>query len=367
MLKTLIRKWKMYERASSIVFVLMLIAIFTLVLGGYLTAISSGSIGTARIADQERAFYGAEAGIYRQFYELKVSAITSLTGTLNAGTFSVSYATVYNNSQSSSTTNLTAGGQSLSVLTPAYGIAAMGTAGTMTRAITVQTLAIPPYVGGAATVNSSVTTSGNIVIDGRDHNADGSLTGDPGVDGISCAGTITQTGSSTIGGNGNAPASPALPSSMEQLVNPFPSTQPWDILGVSQAWFQANVPVHDTPPPAGSSGIYYYTPPSGTWNPVDLGNSSGILIVHNADNTATMKNLNGTFTGLIISDQITHINGTATIYGAVITTNQVGNTLGNGNALVAYSSSVLSGLGVLVGSQTGSWKRTLQTGSWKEQ
>jgi hypothetical protein len=337
-------KKRMHVGGSTIIFTVIFVAVFTATIGSYLTVISSGSRGTSRIASGQQAFYAAEAGVYRMLYEANATGATSITGSLSASTYTGSYAATLANNVISST----------------------GTVGGLSRIVTVQTEgSLPSSVQGAVTVNSSVNTSGNITIDGRDHDADGNLTGDPGSNGISAAGLITQTGSSDIGGNGIAPAHPASAGSMQQSVNPFPSTEPWDVLGVSQAWFQNNVPVQVIPPPQNFSGIYYYNPPGGEWKPADLGNSSGILIVHNPSNSATMKNLHGTFKGLIITDQMTHINGDAAIYGAVVTTNQVGNTLGNGDALVAFSREILKALGSLV--PTDGWKKTIKASSWQEQ
>lgn len=336
------------QNASTIVPTVLFITIFTWAVGSYMTVVSSSSLGTYKIGDQSKAFYAAEAGAYRMLHELNSGGGSSVSGTLATGTYSGSYSAAYSDVNSQ--------------------ITSIGTVGGLSRTVSVRTRAIPNGVGGAVTVNSSVTTSGNIVIDGREYDQNGNLTGDPGVVGISAAGIVTQSGSSLIGGAGIAPSSPALAGSLEESVNPFPSTAPWDILGVSEAWFNANIPVQTTPPPENFSGIYYYEPPgSGIWNSVELGNSSGILIVHNSTNTATMKNIHGTFKGLIISDQVVHVNGEAEIYGALVTTNAVGNALGNGDCLIGYSSEILNNLGVLLGGQTSGWKKVIEAGSWKEQ
>lgn len=332
---------------SAMVATVFFITIFTWVAGSYLTVVSSSSLGTYKIGDQARAFYTAEAGAYRLLHELNNGGSSSYSSSLSTGTYTGNYAATYN-----SATGV---------------ITSTGTVGTLSRTVTVRTLDIPPNVGGAVTVNSSVTTSGSITLDGRDHDEDGDLTGASGVSGIASSGLVTQTGSSKIGGNGKAPASPALLDAVQQNVDPFPSVAPWDVLGVSQAWFEANVPVQTTPPPENFSGIYYYDPPGGIWNSVDLGNASGILIVHNSTNTATMKNIHGIFKGLIITDQVTHVNGDATIIGAFMTTTQVGNVLGNGNASIYYSSETLNGLKSLIGNQTTNWKKTIQDSSWTEE
>ena len=95
------------------------------------------------------------------------------------------------------------------------------------------------------------------------------------------------------------------------------------------------------------SGVTYAELPSGTpWQAVDFGNSSGILVVHNATTDAVVKNLNtGTFNGLIIADDLVHIHNT--ILGAVIAltpTPSEGNCIGNGNGDVLYSSETIQAI-----------------------
>ncbi|MFB3040899.1 MAG: hypothetical protein ACE1ZS_03705, partial [Candidatus Poribacteria bacterium] len=94
------------------------------------------------------------------------------------------------------------------------------------------------------------------------------------------------------------------------------------------------------------SGVTYVELPSGVpWNAIDFGNSSGILVVHN-DNVppdAVIKNLNtGTFSGLIIADDMIHVH--TTILGAVVTLTpapSAGNCIGNGSGDVLYSSEAI--------------------------
>ena len=73
---------------------------------------------------------------------------------------------------------------------------------------------IPSGLYGAITGNGNFATSGNITIDGRDHDVNGNVVG-TGSYGISTSGTYSQGGSSTVGGNGAAPADPAPGSSGE--------------------------------------------------------------------------------------------------------------------------------------------------------
>ena len=94
------------------------------------------------------------------------------------------------------------------------------------------------------------------------------------------------------------------------------------------------------------SGVVYYT--GDKLQDINFGTSSnpstGILIVHNSDSTALLKNTQGYFKGLIITDDFVHINDTAMVIGGIVLQKSTGNAIGNGDADVLYSSSVLKDL-----------------------
>lgn len=83
----------------------------------------------------------------------------------------------------------------------------------------------------------------------------------------------------------------------------------------------------------------YTQPPDG---------SSGILIVHNATNTAKLGNWNGgTFTGVVIADSINKINGNVTIIGSIFgwgSSSTVEVDITAGTPQIKYSKCVLDGL-----------------------
>lgn len=73
-----------------------------------------------------------------------------------------------------------------------------------------------PSVGLAALVgNGEVVLSGNVEVDGRDHAADGFLTGDPGVLGVLSTGDVRPRGNAQIGGVGAEPERHGAPGSIE--------------------------------------------------------------------------------------------------------------------------------------------------------
>ncbi len=271
-----------------------------------------------------QAFYIAEAGIQQQLASLNTGQTQSL-GTINIGQGNV---------------NVVWDGQ-------AKTIRAVGTLTgkdvTTTLTVTVRQQNLAVNAIAALHAASNLTTNGNITVDGRNHDPNGNLTGNPGVYGIATTtSTYTQSGSSQIGGNGAAPANPYNPVAVQVNAPPFPPT-PEEILGLQPGMLDAYKT--STPPPPNFSGIVYYT--GAEWKPVDFGTfSSGILIVHNATSNALMKNVHGKFNGVIITDKLSHLNGDMLVNGAIFVTTEAGNVIGNGSATLNYSSEVLANLSV---------------------
>ncbi len=283
-----------------------------------------------RSAYLTQAFYAAEAGIDQKIVQLTTgNATANIAGTLSAnqytGTFQVTCApcTLANNEQLTSTGTVTVSGTNY------------------TRVVRVTVRKSPVFNSTAAVAISGVaSTNGNITVDGRDHDANGNLTGAPGLPGISTSsGTFNQGGSSAVGGNGIAPAQPANPATYLLNAPALPAT-PEGILGVGSGDLDA---YKTSTPPATpfTNQIVYLTT---SWNAPNFNGSSGILIVHNSASTAVLQNVHGGFKGLVITDDIVHINGDANILGAIVGMKTGGVTLGNGAGVVNYSSAVVSNL-----------------------
>jgi hypothetical protein len=240
-------------------------------------------------------------------------------------------------------------------------VTAWGTSGDLSdTAVVVAALplaGVPPGVHGAITANSTVTTLGNIQIDGRDHDINGNLIANQGTKGVSTTQTYSQGGSSDTGGTSSggtdyAPSNPANASVVEQNATySFPST-PDAVFGYPEGTLKAralsgaNGGQYVTNPASLTfplSGVTYVELASGaTWVSINFGASTGVLVVHNSSTNAVIKNLNtGTFKGLIIADDIDKIH--TTVIGGVIslTTSPSGNCIGNGSGSVLYSSAAL--------------------------
>ena len=273
--------------------------------------------------NRTKAFYLAEAALDQKLEEIRSSNLDDIGSTdFGDGSFTADY--------DSSTKKITATGT---------------VNGTTATVVAVVSKTIPPGVKGAISAVGNITFSGNVNVDGRDYNSSGVLTGDDGTYGASSGGTITQSGSSTIGGNGIAPAHPANSAAIEQNSG-YSYTTPESVLGLSAG--SLNDYKHSTVPTLPMSGIYYYTGDLIDASALSFGTSTspstGILILHNSTGTSQLKNMHGYFKGLIITDDLVHINGDAIVLGGVVLQKSTGNTVGNGDADVLYSSSVLSDL-----------------------
>jgi hypothetical protein len=231
-----------------------------------------------------------------------------------------------------------------------------GTSDTVEVLVSISSAGVPPGVRGGVTANSTVTTLGSLVIDGRDHDMDGNLIAGSGTLGVSTTQTYSRGGNSKAGGTAAgadyAPAKPAPGAIVEQnAVYAFPAS-PDSVFGYASGALKAMAQ-------SGANGGQYVTNPAnltfplsgvtyvelasgGTWQAMDFGSSSGVLVVHNSAKNAVIKNLNsGIFKGLIIADDIDKIH--TTIIGAVVslTTSPSGNCIGNGNGEILYSNAAL--------------------------
>ncbi len=245
---------------------------------------------------------------------------------------------------SASQVRITAGGNSGS------------TADTVVVLALVSASAIPPGVHGAVTANSRISIQKTMLIDGRDHELNGALISGQGTMGVSTTSYLEQSEDSKVGGtSGGIDYTPSTnPNSaiVEEYATYTPPSTPDEVFeyaeGTLKAMAQsgANGGQYVTDPENLTfplSGVTYVERPgSDGWENIDFGSSSGVLVLHNSTTESWMKNLNtGTFTGLIIGDDVNLIH--ATIIGAVIslTTNPQGYTIGDGSGKILYSSAAL--------------------------
>ncbi len=226
---------------------------------------------------------------------------------------------------------------------------------------------------GGVTSNGPIAVNGTLEIDGREHDINCNLIGGAGVPGIYTNSTFDQSGNGEVGGHESGtdyvPSNPGDPAVITENGTDAFST-PDGTLGLEEGILkylaQSGIagsqyvtdPDNLTLP---LQGITYVELPSGAvWQSANmLTDGSGILVVHNSTTDAVLENTNGgTFTGLVITDDIVHLHNQ--IIGALVTLTanpSSGNVLGNGTGSVCYSSQVFNGIAFL---------ETIDKTDWKE-
>ncbi len=205
-------------------------------------------------------------------------------------------------------------------------------------------LNFPTNIGGLITSRYSVDLTGNVTVDGRDYDSLGNLVGNGGYGVYTCM-NMNINGSAVVGGNGVAPVA-------KGAIAPVRSSVCYEMAPITSSYSSPEaflgVPVGSldrfkvSALPASFEGIVYI---DGDCTSNDIGNSAGILIIHNSTSTAQLHLNKGTFKGLIICDVMDKSNGNFSTLGAIVALGTSKNSkFGNGNAVLRYSSQVLSNL-----------------------
>jgi hypothetical protein len=248
---------------------------------------------------------------------------------------------------------------------------------------------IPGSVKAAISTNNNIRTIGTLVVDGRDHKEDGSLISGEGTLGIWTTGTLWQSGNSKIGGNSSgtdyAPSRPGNSNTIktsQTWPGGYPDSPDKVMGGAAEGFPEGYL---KSVAQSGIGGSQYVTNPSdlsyplkgityvensSSWKAAKI-DGSGILIVHNSSTNAIIKTPKGTFTGMVIADDIDKVHGT--IIGALVGISPSpasGNCVGNGKGKVLYSSEVLKksskSTGVSGGGNTAITNHRLKIDSWLE-
>lgn len=221
----------------------------------------------------------------------------------------------------------------------------------------------PITVKGLMTLNASNEANGNIDLDARDHDLNGNVIAGQGTYAISTTGaSFTLAGSSRAGGTVlgvdfglSAPAGPGVIQVNQPAIGGYPGTPDSAIGGPASGYPDGTLKSIALTGVSGSqyvtdptklrmpiSGVTYVELPNGgTWTPSGPVTGSGILIVHNVNKNATMLNFDGSFTGLMVADNIVHLHGN--FLGAIIglTAAPTGSVVGNGNARIGFSNAAI--------------------------
>ncbi len=232
-----------------------------------------------------------------------------------------------------------------------------------TSTVYLPTRQVPPPLKGFLMTNGPTATAGGMAIDGRDHTISGNLNPGQGVYGIWTSSTFSQGGGSTVAGtvSGTDYAPKGWPKSSKviQTLAPYTGypTSPDSVFGGSSYGYPEGTLKSVALSGAGGSqyttnpatlkyplaGVTYVELASGaSWSP-NLLNGTGILVVHNTAKNAILVNVSGgTFTGILIGDDIIHLNNT--ILGEVVAITPApsqGNVIGNGNGSLSYSAAAI--------------------------
>ncbi len=224
----------------------------------------------------------------------------------------------------------------------------------------------PIAVKGLITLNGSNQANGNIDIDARDHDLAGNVVAGQGTYAVWTSGlSFTLGGSSQAGGTVagvdfglSAPAGPGVIQLGQIYPGGYPGTPDSAFGGASSGYPEGTLKSIAQTGVAGSqyvtdpsklkyplSGVTYIELPtsgSNVWTPPQPVNGTGILIVHNSAKNACIKNLDGSFAGIMVADDIVHLHGN--FLGAIIglTNSPTGNVVGNGNARIKFSKKAIA-------------------------
>ena len=259
-------------------------------------------------------------------------------------------------------------------------VASTGTAADGTRRV-IRTVLLKPNpqttnIRGSINARASFAVLGNMVIDGRDHDQNGNVTG-PGKLGVSTTGSFDTGGNASVGGStaadpqvNIAPVKSGYETIVEENALFTPPATPDAVFQLPEGTLKSMAqkgggsqyvtnPSLLTFPLSGVT--YVELPAGGVWDGSGMGGGSGILIIHNAATNAILKNASGgTFKGVVIADDLSHVHNT--IIGAVtnLTASPAdGSALGNGSGQILYSGAAISSALTL-------FSDTIQVISWKE-
>lgn len=375
------------QRGTALVAGMSLMLVLVGASGLYLSVSQSGYESSTREIAGARARLASEEGLYLAIAELKSGVDTD-----GDGLGSVTWTGPDGRICTAVATDL--GGD-------LYRLRSVGTVlraslGTEVLAQRIPAMPLNFPARAAITAEGDVTTTGNIEVDGRDWDGFGTTIIGPGVFGISSQGSIGVNGSSDVGGNGVAPSGNPPSGVIEPNANwadgidddgdGATDEEAWDgIDNDGDGLIDEDTNDYPSDPDvffglapgtllaaAQAAGTYFATEnalnaylaanggniPGGVvlyldfdqWQPADMGGSyndpPSVIVHHNSTGTALMKNIHGSFRGLVMADFVEHINGDFSMLGAFMSFSdeQYGNAFGNGNADVFYSSEVLLNL-----------------------
>jgi hypothetical protein len=364
------------EKGSALILAMVVTLVVAGMSGSYLTLSISKKNAAFQEVEREKAFYAAEAAMAQAKYELTSGRDYDTTGLGNVTLNTLANTQV---SVTFNTTGLTGNQKRLTAIAT-YGPANKRTDRSIEEVVDKPISTPTIFGGGGITSRDAIDLQGSIDVDARDYNLAGTAIVGAGVDGIWSGGSVNLTGSAGVGGNGLAPPNNgSAPGAVEANHNwgtdgvdndrdgvvdqpgeTFP-IDPDQALGypngtlkaaaqemgtyfATQAAYTAALAANGGQMPGGKIVFCEFSPSP----PFEVGTSlnavPSILIVHNSTSTAIAKNVHGSFKGLFMADKVEHINAGTDILGMVFAWGQFGNSFGNGNSTIRFSSAVLANL-----------------------
>lgn len=247
-------------------------------------------------------------------------------------------------------------------------ISGTGIYGDISRSVVGTFSIMPDTIFGAVNGNTQVDLLGGIVIDGRDHDAEGNVIPNEGMLSVLTTDFLNQSGSAVLGGtdsegNDYPPDEYPPPEIFEQyadLIKDYPMTPeeglggaewgfpPGELKRLAQSGVNGGQYVTDSNDLVFPlSGVTYVElQDMGLWLNISFGkrpnHSKGILVCHNSTNTAQMKLLQkGVFEGILVTDHISEIHNTLIGTMILMSADQLGNCIGNGNGEILFSTEVI--------------------------
>lgn len=369
------------EKGSALILAIVVTLVVAGMSGTYLTLSVSKKDATFKEVEREKAFYAAEAALAQAKYELTSGKDYDTPGlgnvTLNGLANTQCSVTV-------DTTGLTGNQRRLTAICT-YGPTVLKVTDRSIEEVVDKPISTVTALGMAAVVSRDpMDFTGNINVDGRDWDINGTAVVGAGVDGVVSGGAVTVIGSAGIGGNGIAPpnagtapgsvdanhdwATDGLDNDREGVIDQPGETYPSDpdqMLGLpagtlkanaqaagtyfsSQAAYAAAIAANGGQMPGGKIMYCDFTPAP----PFELGTGlnaiPSILVVHNSTSTAVAKNVHGDFKGLFLADKIELVNSGTKIVGMVQSWGKFGNAFGAGGSDVLFSSAVLANLPTVI-------------------
>ena len=256
--KIMERKKKLNQKGVALIWVYLLSAFLaTMIYSFYNLTIWQTKTDVVDSSAEIQAFYLAE------------SAVDEMYHYINANVGAAEFPTISDNLGTGR--NYTASYDPATQLVNAIGTVSTGSGSIVkklsTKIVVAAPFDVPPAVKGGLTANANLTLSGMLIVDGRNHAADGSpIEDEQGIPGLAYYQDnypqIDESGSVNIGGPTTEPSNPIDPTSLLALSTTNYLTSPEAVFGLIEGDLDSFK--NTSLPSSAINGVYYYTAPRRT-------------------------------------------------------------------------------------------------------